>query len=252
MTALLCSILCASLVNIGLAFAGRRGWDSRPVLLAAYLASTLLAGALLASARPALCWPGPAAAVRALAGDRSPEAGASFAVWFGLVSGALYLLCLRAMDKGVRRSGAGLTTMYQRLGILVPILASALLWGERPTALQWAGLAVTVAALAALWGGELRQALAGPLPVFVLGGAVELTGKTFQMCAAAEYRPLFLFVLFSLCAAAQAAELARARVPLAPGPLVLGAPLGACSLLSSLFLMSALALAAVSLVLVNL
>lgn len=248
MTALLCSILCASLVNIGLAFAGRRGWDSRPVLLAAYLASALLAGALLASARPALCWPGPAAAVRALAGDRSPEAGASFAVWFGLVSGALYLLCLRAADKGVRRSGAGLTTMYQRLGIL----ASALLWGERPTALQWAGLAVTVAALAALWGGELRQALAGPLPVFVLGGAVELTDKTFQMCAAAEYRPLFLFVLFSLCAAAQAAELARARVPLAPGPLVLGAPLGACSLLSSLFLKSALALAAVSLVLVNL
>ena len=59
MTALLCSILCASLVNIGLAFAGRRGWDSRPVLLAAYLASALLAGALLASARPALCWPGP-------------------------------------------------------------------------------------------------------------------------------------------------------------------------------------------------
>lgn len=128
MTALLCSILCASLVNIGLAFAGRRGWDSRPVLLAAYLASALLAGALLASARPALCWPGPAA----------------------------------------------------------------------------------------------------------------------------EYRPLFLFVLFSLCAAAQAAELARARVPLVPGPLVLGAPLGACSLLSSLFLKSALALAAVSLVLVNL
>lgn len=32
--------------------------------------------------------------------------------------------------------------------------------------------------------------------VFLLG-AVEFTGKVFQKCALAEYRPVFLFVLFA-------------------------------------------------------
>lgn len=35
--------------------------------------------------------------------------------------------------------------------------------------------------------------------VFLLG-AVEFTGKVFQKCALAEYRPVFLFVLFAACA----------------------------------------------------
>jgi len=35
---------------------------------------------------------------------------------------------------------------------------------------------------------------AGGVP---FGGAVEFTGKVFQKCALAEYRPVFLFVLFA-------------------------------------------------------
>lgn len=155
------------------------------------------------------------------------------------MSGGLYLLCLVTVEKSVREKGAGVTTLYQRLGILVPILCSALLWGDVPSAVQLAGLAASVAVMAALWGGGGRAAAKGPLAVFLLGGAVEFTGKVSQKCALAEYRPVFLFVLFAACAVLALPRLVRAP-KLPPAGVALGAAMGACSALSSLLMMNAL------------
>lgn len=185
MVFLLGAVACTSLVNIVLAFASRRGWDGRAVLGWSYFASAALAGLMAALQAPALSFPAPGQLAGALTGAMTPASSMSFAVWFGLLSGGLYLLCLVTVEKSVREKGAGVTTLYQRLGILVPILCSALLWGEVPSAVQLAGLAASVAVMAALWGGGGRAAAKGPLAVFLLGGAVEFTGKVFQKCALA-------------------------------------------------------------------
>ena len=155
------------------------------------------------------------------------------------MSGGLYLLCLVTVEKSVREKGAGVTTLYQRLGILVPILCSALLWGEVPSAVQLAGLAASVAVMAALWGGGGRAAAKGAAGGVPFGGAVEFTGKVFQKCALAEYRPVFLFVLFAACAVLALPRLVRAP-KLPPAGVALGAAMGACSALSSLLMMNAL------------
>lgn len=236
---LLGAVGCTSLVNIVLALASRRGWDGRAVLGWNYLASAAAAGLLAALARPALYFPVPGLLAGALSGGMTGPSSMSFAVWFGLFTGVLYLLCLRAVEKSVREKGAGVTTLYQRLGILVPILCSALLWGEVPSPVQLAGLAASVAVMAALWGGGGRAAARGPLAVFLLGGAVEFAGKVFQKCALAEYRPVFLFVLFIACSAMALPRLVRApKVPLAG--IALGAAMGLCGTLSSLMMMAAL------------
>ena len=210
MVFLLGAVACTSLVNIVLAFASRRGWDGRAVLGWSYFASAALAGLMAALQAPALSFPAPGQLAGALTGAMTPASSMSFAVWFGLLSSGLYLLCLVTVEKSVREKGAGVTTLYQRLGILVPILCSALLWGEVPSAVQLAGLAASVAVMAALWGGGGRAAAKGPLAVFLLGGAVEFTGKVFQKCALAEYRPVFLFVLFAACAVLALPRLVRA------------------------------------------
>lgn len=170
MVFLLGAVACTSLVNIVLAFASRRGWDGRAVLGWSYFASAALAGLMAALQAPALSFPAPGQLAGALTGAMTPASSMSFAVWFGLLSGGLYLLCLVTVEKSVREKGAGVTTLYQRLGILVPILCSALLWGEVPSAVQLAGLAASVAVMAALWGGGGRAAAKGPLAVFLLGG----------------------------------------------------------------------------------
>ena len=169
MVFLLGAVACTSLVNIVLAFASRRGWDGRAVLGWSYFASAALAGLMAALQAPALSFPAPGQLAGALTGAMTPASSMSFAVWFGLLSGGLYLLCLVTVEKSVREKGAGVTTLYQRLGILVPILCSALLWGEVPSAVQLAGLAASVAVMAALWGGGGRAAAKGPLAVFLLG-----------------------------------------------------------------------------------
>ena len=151
MVFLLGAVACTSLVNIVLAFASRRGWDGRAVLGWSYFASAALAGLMAALQAPALSFPAPGQLAGALTGAMTPASSMSFAVWFGLLSGGLYLLCLVTVEKSVREKGAGVTTLYQRLGILVPILCSALLWGEVPSAVQLAGLAASVAVMAALW-----------------------------------------------------------------------------------------------------
>lgn len=169
MVFLLGAVACTSLVNIVLAFASRRGWDGRAVLGWSYFASAALAGLMAALQAPALSFPAPGQLAGALTGAMTPASSMSFAVWFGLLSGGLYLLCLVTVEKSVREKGAGVTTLYQRLGILVPILCSALLWGEVPSAVQLAGLGASVAVMAALWGGGGRAAAKGPLAVFLLG-----------------------------------------------------------------------------------
>ena len=161
MVFLLGAVACTSLVNIVLAFASRRGWDGRAVLGWSYFASAALAGLMAALQAPALSFPAPGQLAGALTGAMTPASSMSFAVWFGLLSGGLYLLCLVTVEKSVREKGAGVTTLYQRLGILVPILCSALLWGEVPSAVQLAGLAASVAVMAALWGGGGRAAAMG-------------------------------------------------------------------------------------------
>ena len=150
---LLGAVGCTSLVNIVPALASRRGWDGRAVLGWNYLALAAAAGLLAALARPALYFPAPGLLAGALSRGMTGPSSMSFAVWFGLFTGVLYLLCLRTVEKSVREKGAGVTTLYQRLGILVPILCSALLWGEVPSPVQLAGLAASVAVMAALWGG---------------------------------------------------------------------------------------------------
>ena len=239
MVFLLGAVACTSLVNIVLAFASRRGWDGRAVLGWSYFASAALAGLMAALQAPALSFPAPGQLAGALTGGHD--------------SGLQHVLCgvvrpfeRRALSavpchggKSVREKGAGVTTLYQRLGILVPILCSALLWGEVPSAVQLAGLAASVAVMAALWGGGGRAAAKGPLAVFLLGGAVEFTGKVFQKCALAEYRPVFLFVLFAACAVLALPRLVRAP-KLPPAGVALGAAMGACSALSSLLMMNAL------------
>ena len=107
MVFLLGAVACTSLVNIVLAFASRRGWDGRAVLGWSYFASAALAGLMAALQAPALSFPAPGQLAGALTGAMTPASSMSFAVWFGLLSGGLYLLCLVTVEKSVREKGAG-------------------------------------------------------------------------------------------------------------------------------------------------
>ena len=62
----------------------------------------------------------------------------------GAVSGALYLAALIAYGYSIRKSGAVLSSVFSRLGVLVPILLSVCLFGEQPSLFQMGGLALAL------------------------------------------------------------------------------------------------------------
>lgn len=66
------------------------------------------------------------------------------------ISGFLFLAGLLCMQSSVRINGATLTSAFSRLGMLIPLLAGFLFFGEVPAPLQVAGLLFAVSAIIVL------------------------------------------------------------------------------------------------------
>ena len=70
----------------------------------------------------------------------------AFCLIFALLNGFLYLAGMLMNQINVRRNGAILQSTFARLGVMVPTCLSILLFGERPSAKQAAGILLVLAA----------------------------------------------------------------------------------------------------------
>lgn len=97
----------------------------------------------------------------------------------GAFSGLLYLAALVAYGASIRKSGAVLSSVFSRLGVLVPILLSVCLFGERPSPVQTVGLVLAAAAVVVMNLGSAAPAPDGAKPAGARGDtppAVPLAG----------------------------------------------------------------------------
>lgn len=237
---LVLAVFSNAFVNIGLAQAARRQYPIRQLLCFNYLTAALLAGMALALQRPTLYPVQFRLFLQALTGRAASGTGTSFAVFFGALTGVFYVVTILAVHAGVRSCGAGVTTMYQRLGILVPILCSALLWGEIPSPLQLAGLVMAILVMVGQRGHASQGTSRLPFLVFLLGGIVEFTGKLFQKSAPETDRPLFLFVVFLTCLVLVLCFGSHPAEKFSSGAALVGVLTGVPNLLSPFFTMKAL------------
>ena len=65
----------------------------------------------------------------------------------GLISGAFFVAGLICMQTGIRLNGAALTAAFAKLGLIIPLTVSILLFGERPRAFQLIGLLLVFLAI---------------------------------------------------------------------------------------------------------
>lgn len=80
-------------------------------------------------------------------------------LWLGAVAGACYLGALAAQGYSIHKNGAILSSVFARLGVLVPIFLSIAVFRERPTLVQGLGVALAVLA-AVVMNGLPRRARA--------------------------------------------------------------------------------------------
>ena len=160
----------------------------------------------------------------------------------GTVHGALYLCSFVLLQHSIRKSGVVLSSLFQRLGLLVSLAAAVLLFGELPTPLQTVGFVIALGAIVLInTGGETSlRGGAGLLALLVLGGLGDTMSKVFEVWGDPTLAPQFLLYTFGaalvLCIALMLYKKQR------PGryELLFGVLIGVPNFFSARFLLRAL------------
>ena len=170
-------------------------------------------------------------------------------LWLGAVAGACYLGALAAQGYSIHKNGAILSSVFARLGVLVPIFLSIAVFRERPTLVQ--GLGVALAVLAAVVMNGLPRKGQGspgakafyPLALFLalfLNGASDSMSKFFTQWGQRRDDGLFVFYIFLFAGLFNLVLLLKERRPITRRDLLFGALVGVPNFLSSRLLLAAL------------
>lgn len=139
-----------------------------------------------------------------------PTPEGRFALGLALVNAVLFVGCLLCIQYNINKNGAPLATTFNRLGILIPTIASVFLFHEIPKTVQTVGLAFAVFAIIYINGGKKTKeesveggAAAGKtssaaalILLFVLGGCVDLTSKVYGVFGDSSLQEHFVFYTF--------------------------------------------------------
>ena len=189
-------LLLATLASAGNAltmkFAGSRSNNAWALLLFNYLTATALSA--LSAMRLGLVPPGVA-----------PHAWA-----LGLVTGVLFVATFALLQLNVRLNGATVSSSLTRLGAVIPLALSIVLFGESPTPSGLLGIAAAVAAttLLAVPQKEMRVADASSastrrllVPMVVTGGLADTMPKIFEAVSNPAHEEAFILATFATACA---------------------------------------------------
>lgn len=157
------------------------------------------------------------------------------------LTGLLFYYSFLLYQKNVRRFGASLTGFYGKLGILLPVLLSLLLFRNWPSVLQGIGMMIAILAIFLAnrtEKGEFEWAI--PLLLFfLLNGMAEFMNKGFESAYSLTLRPLWLACVFGTALVFSLGKSATTGRPVSE-IWIWGLCIGTTNLFSSFFLIQAL------------
>lgn len=169
--------------------------------------------------------------------------------WLGGITGLVYLASLAVNGYSIHKNGAILSSVFTRLGVLVPIVLSVTLFEERPTLLQGLGVALAVAAAVIMNGFSQKTAPAPAehkvylLPLvltLLLNGTSDAMSKVFTQLGRRQDDGLFMFYIFLFAGLATLVLLVKSRRALTGRDVFFGVLVGVPNFLSSRLLLAAL------------
>lgn len=126
------------------------------------------------------------------------QPGFSLTLGLGAVNGVLYLLGFVLLQYNTRKNGVVLSSVFMKLGLLVPMVLSVALFAEIPTALQIVGFVLAVGAIL-LINYEKGTRFSGGLPLVLMllaGGSGDAMSKVFEVYGPGQLADTFLFYTF--------------------------------------------------------
>ena len=164
------------------------------------------------------------------------------ALGLGVVNGILLLVSFILMQSSVRKNGVVLTSIFTKLGLLVPVVLSVVVFREVPTWVQIVGFCIAIAAIIVINlqkdTGHFDWSL---IILLLLAGGTDAMAKIYEALGPADLTDPYLLYSFGaafvLCTGVVIAKKER------PGfrEFLFGTLIGIPNFLSSKFLLSALA-----------
>ena len=171
------------------------------------------------------------------------HSGFSITLWLGIISGLLYLGGFVLCQYNTRKRGIVLTSIFMKLGLLVPVIASLLFFREVPGLSQIIGFCIAVLAIVLI---NLKKERSGTgfgwsllLMLLICGGA-DVMSKVFEKLGPGELADSFLFycfvTAFLLCAVLAICK----KEKLGLSEILFGSLIGIPNFFSAKFLLGAL------------
>lgn len=125
--------------------------------------------------------------------------GFSVTAAMGAFNGILYLAGFMLLQHNTRKNGLVLSSVFMKLGLLVPIVLSVFLFAEIPTGMQCIGFVLAVGAIIMINYEKGTSFSGSKLPLVLLllaGGSADAMSKVFEVYGPAVHADLFLFYTF--------------------------------------------------------
>ncbi|MBR6524885.1 MAG: DMT family transporter [Clostridia bacterium] len=126
-----------------------------------------------------------------------PELGETMA--WGVLDGILYLAGFVLLQLNIRKNGVVLTTIFAKLGLLVPMVLSIFLFNEMPSPVQGIGFALAIVAMLLInfeKNTETVKFKAGLVMVLLAGGACDAMSKVYNFYGSSALNDQFVFYTF--------------------------------------------------------
>lgn len=121
----------------------------------------------------------------------------------GMIGGILFVLSLVCMQSSIASSGAIMTSAFSKLGLLVPLLLSILVFHEQPGILQYLGLIIVIVSIVIMNGTSKKEGninLPFLIIVLITNGLSDAMAKIYSTIGIPSEETVYMFLLF-LCAA---------------------------------------------------
>lgn len=178
--------------------------------------------------------------------------GLSTAIGLGVINGFFYILSLILFQNSVKQNGVVLSSIFMKLGIMMPLIISIVLFKEIPTMVQIIGFVIAIAAIVLInlkdkYSGKEkkkpeRKDLAKIGLIFVLCGCGMADGmsKIYQELGTDRFEELFLVLTFAVAFILSILLIIIKKQKFTKAELLYGALLGVPNYYSARFLLKAL------------
>ena len=171
------------------------------------------------------------------------EPGRHITSILGGINGVLYLAGFVLLQRNVRENGVVLSATFIKLGLLVSMAVSVVLFGERPEIWQWAGFALAVAAIVLMnyRPGEGKAGnMAGLLLLLLAGGGGDAMSKVFEELGNPAFSDHFLLLTFLMALGLCLILVGVSKKPAGRWECIFGLLIGVPNFFSAKFLLGAL------------